>query len=349
MMRYFSVGLLLLSLTVQGEEIPHVIIQTNLGIIEAELIPEKAPETVENFLTYVKAGFYENTIFHRVINNFIVQGGGYTMDYQKKPTSPSIPNEAANGLKNLRGTIAMARSNDPHSATSQFFFNVKDNKFLDYQSSTPAGWGYCVFGKVIDGMEVIEKISQVPTDAAGPFRRDVPQTQVIIEAMKVEYISIPQSENNSSESPVKEKSKKAPAAVTEKSETPVKETRKPDKTKIPPAVTEEEKLSSANQEEAELLKEAAQTAETPAETISKKESTVSSQTETHPEKSSPQTEMEKTMLAVPKTPSQTETEKPLLGLPPKKNEIATAKPLPKKTATPPDSPTLPDRPEPPIN
>lgn len=189
MMRSFTAYLFfLLTLSVQGDEIPHAIIQTNLGIIEIKLNPEKAPETVENFLTYVKEGFYENTIFHRVVNNFVIQGGGYSIDYQKKPTHPSVPNEASNGLKNLRGTLAMARTADPNSSTSQFFINVKDNKFLDYKSSTPSGWGYCVFGKVVDGMDVVDKIARLPTDASGPFRRDVPQTPVIIEAIKVEYV-----------------------------------------------------------------------------------------------------------------------------------------------------------------
>ncbi len=190
-MKNFLTGLfLLLTVAVHGEEIkevPVVTIQTNLGPIEVELNPAKSPETVENFLTYVKDGFYEGTIFHRVIESFVVQGGGYTPDFKKKPTHDPIPNEAANGLKNVRGTVAMARTSEPHSASSQFFFNVKDNKFLDYKSQTPSGFGYCVFGKVVEGMELVDKISKLPTDSDGPFRRDVPQTAVIIEDVRVAY------------------------------------------------------------------------------------------------------------------------------------------------------------------
>jgi cyclophilin family peptidyl-prolyl cis-trans isomerase len=191
-MKYFTACLLLLlAFAVYGEEakVPHVTIQTSFGPIEIELNPVKAPESVETFLTYVKEGFYEGTIFHRVINNFVVQGGGYTVDFKKKDTHPSIPNEAANGLKNLRSTVALARSNDPHSANSQFFVNVRDNKFLDYKSSTTAGWGYCVFGKVVEGMEVVDKIAKTSTDSGGPFKRDVPQTPITIDAVKVEYVA----------------------------------------------------------------------------------------------------------------------------------------------------------------
>lgn len=212
-MKYFLATCLwlLLTVTVYSEEeqpatVPFVTIQTNFGLIEIELNPLKAPETVENFLTYVKAGFYEGTIFHRVIYNFIIQGGGYDTTYEKKITRSTIPNEATNGLKNLRGAITMARSALPHSATSQFFINVKDNKFLDYQSTTPAGWGYCVFGKVVEGMEVVDKIANLPTDGDGPFRRDVPQTAVVIEAMKIEYGPTSDSMNNTNatlEPPVK--------------------------------------------------------------------------------------------------------------------------------------------------
>lgn len=158
---------------------PRVYMETSLGDIVLELNKEKAPKTVENFLYYVHEGFYEGTIFHRVIDDFMIQGGGFTEDFQQKPTRPPIPNEAKNGLKNTRGSIAMARTPDPHSATAQFFINVGDNPSLDYPS--PDGWGYTVFGEVVKGMDVVDEIRQVSTGQGGPFPQDVPQTPVIIE------------------------------------------------------------------------------------------------------------------------------------------------------------------------
>lgn len=168
---------------------PRVIMTTNLGAITIELNAEKAPKTVGNFLNYVQKGFYNGTIFHRVIGNFMIQGGGFTADFQKKPTGAAIMNEANNGLKNVNGSIAMARTGDPHSATAQFFINVKDNDFLDHRAPTPRGWGYTVFGKVVKGMNVVEKIRNVETGSKGPFRQDVPQTTVIIE--KIELVGGP--------------------------------------------------------------------------------------------------------------------------------------------------------------
>lgn len=162
---------------------PMVTIQTNVGTIVVELEAEKAPKTVENFLRYVKDGFYDGTIFHRVIGNFMIQGGGFTKDYQQKPTHASITNEADNGLKNVRGSIAMARTPDPHSATAQFFINVVDNSFLNHTARTPSGWGYAVFGKVTQGMEVVDKIKETKTGSGGPFPTDVPQTSIVIEKM----------------------------------------------------------------------------------------------------------------------------------------------------------------------
>ena len=184
-MKKYWLSVLLLSLTVstysaEKEEIkPVVHLQTNLGTIVLELDAQKAPKTVENFLTYVKEGFFDGTIFHRVIDNFMIQGGGFTKEFQQKKTHPPIVNEAKNGLKNVRGSIAMARTSDPHSASAQFFINVKDNKFLDYPGQD--GWGYAVFGKVVEGMEVVDKIKAVKTGMGGPFPTDVPQQQVIIE------------------------------------------------------------------------------------------------------------------------------------------------------------------------
>jgi cyclophilin family peptidyl-prolyl cis-trans isomerase len=160
-------------------------IDTNFGQILLELEDERAPKTVENFLRYVREGFYEGTLFHRVVTNFVIQGGGFTPDFTQKETLPPIPNEANNGFKNVRGSVAMARTGDPHSATSQFFINLKDNSFLDHQAPTVQGWGYTVFGKVIKGMEVVDKIGQLPTGSGGPFTRDVPQTPVVINKMSI--------------------------------------------------------------------------------------------------------------------------------------------------------------------
>jgi peptidyl-prolyl cis-trans isomerase B (cyclophilin B) len=164
-----------------AEDAPRVRLVTSFGDIVLELNQEKAPKSVENFLTYVKEGFYNGTIFHRVIDNFMIQGGGFTQDFKKKPTHDPITNEADNGLKNDRGTIAMARTNFPHSATAQFFINVVDNDFLNHRSPTPRGWGYAVFGKVVEGMDVVDNIRRLPTGSGGPFRKDVPKTPVIIE------------------------------------------------------------------------------------------------------------------------------------------------------------------------
>ena len=158
---------------------PQVVMETSKGEIVLELYPDKAPLTVKNFLDYVDAGFYSGTVFHRVIPGFMLQGGGFSRDMQKKSTLMPVKNEAFNGLKNDRGTIAMARTQDPHSASSQFFINTVDNAFLNYKSQTAAGWGYAVFGKVIKGMEVVDAISKVQTGTQGRFR-DVPKTSVEI-------------------------------------------------------------------------------------------------------------------------------------------------------------------------
>ncbi len=185
-MKYFIACLIVLFTTsVQSQEGPIVTMQTNFGTIVLELKPEQAPKTVDNFLRYVKEGFYDGTVFHRVIRGFVIQGGGYTQDYEKKPTHSSIPNESENGLENLRFTIAMARgSYDPDSATSQFFINVNNNRSLNYQSSPYSDEGYTVFGQVIKGMEVVDKIQKARTSAAGPFRRYVPKKHVVIESVR---------------------------------------------------------------------------------------------------------------------------------------------------------------------
>ena len=160
---------------------PKVQMETTEGTITIELYPDKAPKSVENFLAYVDEGYYDGTVFHRVIDGFMIQGGGFTGELQKKPTKDAIENEADNGLKNERGAISMARTSDPHSATSQFFINHKDNDFLNHSGKNPRGWGYAVFGKVTDGMEVVDKIATTPTGGKGPFPKDVPQSTIVIE------------------------------------------------------------------------------------------------------------------------------------------------------------------------
>jgi len=158
----------------------NVKMETSMGEVMLEIYPDKAPETVKNFLYYTNAGTYDGTIFHRVIKDFMNQGGGYTTDYAKTETQRPIPNEAFNGLKNLPGTIAMARTSAPHSATNQFFINTADNSFLDHTGKNMSGWGYAVFGKVAQGMDVIDRMSEVETGADGPFGQDVPKQQIII-------------------------------------------------------------------------------------------------------------------------------------------------------------------------
>ncbi len=159
-------------------------LHTNHGVITLQLDAEKAPNTVKNFLDYVNAGFYENTVFHRVIADFMIQGGGFEPGMQQKPVNAPIQNEAANGLSNDKYTIAMARTNDPHSATAQFFINVKDNSFLNYSAANSQGYGYCVFGKVVEGMEVIDAIRKVKTGSKAGHQ-DVPKEDVIITKAEV--------------------------------------------------------------------------------------------------------------------------------------------------------------------
>lgn len=159
---------------------PKIKMETSQGAIVLELDQAKAPGTVANFLAYVRAGFYDGTIFHRVIPDFMIQGGGFTADFEQKKTRDQIKNEAANGLLNSRGTVAMARTSDPHSATAQFFINLTDNGFLDFKAPNAQGWGYAVFGKVVDGMSVVDEMAKVPTGRGGMFPTDVPQTEIVI-------------------------------------------------------------------------------------------------------------------------------------------------------------------------
>ncbi len=171
--------------TLAGDQTMTVRMQTNKGSIVLELDGEKAPKTVENFIQYAKDGFYDGTIFHRVIPGFMIQGGGFEPGMTQKATRAPVENEANNGLKNDLGTIAMARTNDPHSATAQFFINAKDNGFLNHSAPTPQGWGYCVFGKVTEGLDVVKAIEAVATTGRGGHQ-DVPVEDVIIEKVTVE-------------------------------------------------------------------------------------------------------------------------------------------------------------------
>ena len=181
-----TVGLLPASVISQTDNSQHkgagmvtVLIETTKGNITLELDSEKAPETVANFVSYANSGHYDNTIFHRVIPGFMIQGGGFDTDMKQKDTKPPVKIEADNGLKNLNGTVAMARTNDPNSATSQFFINLKDNGFLDHTSPTPQGWGYAVFGKVTDGMDTVTSIEGVKT-GSNHGHQDVPTEDVVI-------------------------------------------------------------------------------------------------------------------------------------------------------------------------
>ena len=163
---------------------PSVEMQTSMGRIVIELDSDKAPRTVRNFLQYVNEGFYNGTVFHRVIPGFMIQGGGFTVELEQKPAPRKVENEAKNGLRNDRGTIAMARTSDPHSASAQFFINVNNNDFLDYRSPDVRGYGYAVFGKVVSGMDVVNKIVAVPTADRGMYQ-NVPKSPIVIEEVKV--------------------------------------------------------------------------------------------------------------------------------------------------------------------
>jgi len=175
---------LLLSFQSQAASVERVRVTTNFGAFVIEMQRDRAPLTVENFLFYVKSGYYTNTLFHRVISGFVIQGGGVGLDYKAKPTQKAIANEAGNGLKNLRGTVGLARASGPHSGDCQFYLNVADNADLD---PLPTRWGYAVFGKIVEGMEVVDRISVSPTGSMGPFKQDAPLQAVIIQ--KAELIT----------------------------------------------------------------------------------------------------------------------------------------------------------------
>ena len=197
----------LISITYAADPVTNPVVRmtTNMGVIEIELDSAHAPGTVQNFVSYARSGFYNGTIFHRVIRNFMIQGGGFTSRIEEKPARPPIKNEADNGLKNLAGTVAMARTSDPESATAQFFINTVDNSSLDYRDQTPQGRGYCVFGRVVQGMDVVRRIEAAPTKTYGAFQ-NVPSTPVVIE--KVELLK----DNASSESDQQEEARFVTAA-----------------------------------------------------------------------------------------------------------------------------------------
>ncbi|MCC7486095.1 MAG: peptidyl-prolyl cis-trans isomerase [Burkholderiales bacterium] len=185
MMRAFAFVLALLFATGAGAADPQVEIRTSAGVIVVELFPDKTPLTVANFLQYVKAGHYDGTVFHRVIAGFMIQGGGYTADFKEKATRAPIRNEAEAGPRNTAGTIAMARTADPHSATAQFFINVADNRTLDFRYPTQEGYGYCVFGRVAKGMDVVKRIEKVATGDRPGGHRNVPLKPVVIESARL--------------------------------------------------------------------------------------------------------------------------------------------------------------------
>jgi len=181
-----QLSLLMLCFTLSGavmaQDLPRVALQTNAGTIVLELDQQRAPSSVENFVGYVNSGFYNGTLFHRVIDGFMIQGGGFTPEYMRKQTQSPIRNEANNGLKNRQYSVSMARTNAAHSATSQFFINTVDNPNLDHTAPTGRGWGYAVFGRVIEGFDVVDKIGASATGSAGPFPRDVPLKPIVIES-----------------------------------------------------------------------------------------------------------------------------------------------------------------------
>lgn len=185
MLKTIVAALAFLASFAAGAANPQVELKTSLGAIVVELDAGKAPLTVENFLQYVKDGHYDGTVFHRVIPGFMVQGGGFTADFKEKPTRAPVRNEAGNGLRNATGTLAMARRPDPHSATAQFFINVSDNNSLNFRFPTPEGYGYTVFGKVVKGMDVVEKIVKVPTGPGPAPHRDVPVKPVVIDSARL--------------------------------------------------------------------------------------------------------------------------------------------------------------------
>lgn len=300
LMKYFTAGLLLLfAATVYSKEMPIVSMQTNFGMIILELYPDKAPKTVENFLRYTQAGFYQGTIFHRVVKRFVIQGGGYTINYEKKPSIyPPIPNESQNGLKNRRGTIAMARRTDEqNSATSQFFININDNDTLNYSASSYSYEGYTVFGKVIKGLEVVDKIQQIETGANGPLRRYVPQQMVIIEKVTVENIPTTKAQTSPTLiAPISETQEESRpiTEIQEETDSPLTTTKTPEK--ISTTTTSEESQKEPFLTETKPQQESSSMADTDTEeepfSQSTKETETSTTAETNPNFLSTETQKE---------------------------------------------------------
>lgn len=310
-----SICLLIAATAAQSESLPRAELKTSMGTIVIELDLNKAPHSVENFISYAKEGFYEGTVFHRVIKDFMIQGGGYSPDLQKKPTHPAIVNEAQNGLKNLRGTVAMARGSDPHSATAQFFINVKDNANLDFRDATPAGAGYSVFGKVIQGLDVVDAIQHVETGAGGSFTKDVPATPVVIE--KVTLKNVPAALGKiEAKTETKSEPKKAAEPVA----------------KAEPVKTEQPKEVKAEAKEAVKTPEPAKTPEVAkaAPKVEPAKVEVAKPAESKPEASMSTLAKPNTAVAEVKDPAAKKVSAPA-----------------KKPAQPaPDKPTSPDKPEP---
>jgi len=195
---------------------PHFKVVTNYGEMIIELYPDKAPKTVENFTRYVNNGFYNGTSFHRVLNDFMIQGGAVTADFELKKTEAPIENESGNGLKNEPGTIAVARESDPHSGTSQFFINLDNNKHLNHYKPESYYYGYCVFGKIVKGMEVAKKIGAIPTGPGGPFEADVPKEKVIIETIAAYEMPVAAAPVATDKAPAKAAPAKSPSKTTAK-------------------------------------------------------------------------------------------------------------------------------------
>lgn len=199
---------LLASFGVQAATNPQVIIKTNVGDMQVELYPQKAPKTVENFIKYVETGFYNDTVFHSTINNFMIQGGGFTPKLEQKPTQAPIPTEATNGLKNEPGTLAMARGIDPNSAKAEFFINLNNNLHLNHFKPETGFYGYCVFGKIVKGMDVANKIGAVPTTTKSPFSGNVPVENIVIQEISLIPATEPQqAESESAPAPAKKPAK----------------------------------------------------------------------------------------------------------------------------------------------
>jgi len=296
-----SICLLIAATAAQSESLPRAELKTSMGTIVIELDPNKAPHSVENFISYAKEGFYEGTVFHRVIKDFMIQGGGYSPDLQKKPTHPAIVNEAQNGLKNLRGTVAMARGSDPNSATAQFFINVKDNANLDFKDATPSGAGYSVFGKVVQGLDVVDAIQRVETGAGGSFSKDVPATPMLIEKITLKNVPASLSKTEAKTETKSEPKKAAEPVKTEQPKEVKAEVKEPAKAPEPVKTPEVAKAApKAEPAKVEVAKPAESKPEASMSALAKPNTAVAEVKEPAPKKVS----------APAKKPAQTAPDKP---------------------------------------